>query len=120
MARSIVIGAGMVGLGTAWHLQEPGVDVTVIDRTSVAADSSWGNAGYPSPGMTIPLADPSVWTCSDLRPARRILPLSRRCSLQPLEPQVLPPSRPAAASSAEYRGPRPLRIPRRDSFAVGG
>ncbi|GAB2526957.1 NAD(P)/FAD-dependent oxidoreductase [Paramicrobacterium agarici] len=62
MTRSIVIGAGMVGLATAWHLQERGVDVTVIDRAGVAAGSSWGNAGWLAPAKTIPLADPSVWT----------------------------------------------------------
>lgn len=62
MARSIVIGAGMVGLATAWHLQEQGVDVTVVDRVGIAAGSSWGNAGYLTPGKTIPLADPSLWT----------------------------------------------------------
>ena len=26
-----VVGAGMVGLATAWHLQEHGVEVTVIE-----------------------------------------------------------------------------------------
>ena len=62
MTRAIVIGAGMVGLATAWHLQERGVEVTVVDRTGVAAGSSWGNAGYLTPGKTIPLADPSIWT----------------------------------------------------------
>jgi len=62
MARSIVVGAGMVGLATAWYLQERGVDVTVIDREGVAAGSSWGNAGWLSPGKTIPLADPSLWS----------------------------------------------------------
>ncbi len=62
MARSIVIGAGMVGLATAWHLQERGVEVTVIDREGVAAGSSWGNAGYLTPGEAMPLADTSLWT----------------------------------------------------------
>ncbi|MDR6866938.1 D-amino-acid dehydrogenase [Microbacterium resistens] len=62
MVRSIVIGAGMVGLATAWHLQERGVEVTVIDRAGIAAGSSWGNAGWLTPGKTIPLADPSLWT----------------------------------------------------------
>lgn len=62
MARAIVIGAGMVGLATAWHLQERGVEVTVVDRAGVAAGSSWGNAGWLAPGKTIPLADPSLWT----------------------------------------------------------
>ncbi|MCB7135562.1 FAD-dependent oxidoreductase [Cellulosimicrobium marinum] len=59
---ALVVGAGMVGLATAWHLQEHGVDVTVVDRTGVAAGSSWGNAGWLTPGMAMPLADPSLWT----------------------------------------------------------
>ncbi|MFI2488497.1 NAD(P)/FAD-dependent oxidoreductase [Promicromonospora kroppenstedtii] len=57
----IVVGAGMVGLATAWHLQERGVEVTVLDRHGVAAGSSWGNAGWLTPGMAMPLADPSLW-----------------------------------------------------------
>ena len=40
-----VVGAGMVGLATAWFLQERGIEVTVIDRGDVAAGASWGNAG---------------------------------------------------------------------------
>lgn len=62
MTTAIVVGAGMVGLSTAWYLQEHGVEVTVIDREGVAAGASWGNAGYLSPAKTLPLADPSVWT----------------------------------------------------------
>ncbi|MGN7979025.1 NAD(P)/FAD-dependent oxidoreductase [Microbacterium sp. 22195] len=62
MTRTIVVGAGMVGLATAWHLQERGVEVTVIDRVGVAAGSSWGNAGWLTPGKTIPLADTGLWT----------------------------------------------------------
>ncbi|TWE10022.1 NAD(P)/FAD-dependent oxidoreductase [Rudaeicoccus suwonensis] len=59
-ARVVIIGAGMVGLSTAWHLQEKGVDVTVVERSGVAAGSSWGNAGWVSPGLCVPLSDPSV------------------------------------------------------------
>ncbi len=58
--RVVVVGAGMVGLATAWFLQERGVEVVVVDRTGVAAGSSWGNAGWISPGLSIPLAEPSV------------------------------------------------------------
>lgn len=58
--RVVVVGAGMVGLSTAWHLQERGVEVTVIERSGVAAGSSWGNAGWVSPGLCVPLSDPSV------------------------------------------------------------
>lgn len=51
----IVVGAGIVGLSTAWFLQERGVEVTVVDRTGVAAGASWGNAGWIAPALTIPL-----------------------------------------------------------------
>lgn len=50
----------MVGLSTAWFLQERGIDVTVVDRNGVAAGSSWGNAGYLTPALTLPLPQPSV------------------------------------------------------------
>ena len=56
----VVVGAGMVGLSTAWFLQERGARVTVVERSGVAAGSSWGNAGWISPGLCIPLSDPSV------------------------------------------------------------
>jgi D-amino-acid dehydrogenase len=55
-----VVGAGMVGLATAWHLQERGVAVTVLDRTGIAAGSSWGNAGWLTPGLATPLPEPAV------------------------------------------------------------
>lgn len=59
-AHVVVVGAGVVGLSTAWFLQEHGVRVTVLDRSEPAAGSSWGNAGWVSPGMAIPLSEPSV------------------------------------------------------------
>lgn len=58
--RVAVLGAGMVGLSTAWYLQEHGVEVTVFDRAGVAAGSSWGNAGWLTPSMAVPLPEPSV------------------------------------------------------------
>jgi D-amino-acid dehydrogenase len=58
--RVVVVGAGMVGLATGWFLQEHGVEVTVIDRDGVAAGSSWGNAGWLSPVMAIPIPEPRV------------------------------------------------------------
>ena len=57
---AVVVGAGIVGLSTAWYLQERGVDVTVVDRTGVAAGASWGNAGWISPALTLPLNSPGV------------------------------------------------------------
>lgn len=56
----VVVGAGMVGLCTAWFLQERGATVTVIDRDGVAAGASWGNAGWVCPGLVSPLPEPSV------------------------------------------------------------
>lgn len=55
----IVVGAGIVGLSTAWFLQERGVEVTVVDRVGVAAGSSWANAGWISPALAIPLNEPA-------------------------------------------------------------
>ena len=55
-----VIGAGMVGLSTAWFLQEAGVQVTVYEREQVAAGASWGNAGWLTPDLVAPLPEPSV------------------------------------------------------------
>ncbi len=54
---AIVVGAGIVGLSTAWVLQERGVSVTVVDRAGVAAGSSWGNAGWIAPALSVPLND---------------------------------------------------------------
>ena len=56
----IVVGAGIVGLSTAWFLQERGVDVTVVDGTGVAAGASWGNGRWVAPGLTLPLNSPGV------------------------------------------------------------
>ena len=55
-----VIGAGMVGLATAWFLQESGARVTVYEREHVAAGASWGNAGWLTPSMVAPLPEPAV------------------------------------------------------------
>jgi D-amino-acid dehydrogenase len=61
MSRHVaVVGAGMVGLSTAWHLQQHGMKVTVLDRSHVAAGSSWGNAGWLTPALTAPLPEPAV------------------------------------------------------------
>lgn len=58
--RVAVVGAGMVGLATAWHLQSHGVEVTVLDREGVGAGASWGNAGWLTPAIATPLPEPAV------------------------------------------------------------
>ena len=63
MARHIgIVGAGIVGLSTAWFLQERGEQVTVIDSRHPGAGASWGNAGWLTPALTTPLPHPSVLT----------------------------------------------------------
>lgn len=57
---AVVVGAGIVGLSVAWFLQDRGVDVTVVDREEVGAGASWGNAGWLSPGLALPLTSPQV------------------------------------------------------------
>lgn len=58
MDHVVIVGAGIVGLSTAWYLQEHGMQVTVVDRTGIAADASWGNAGQINPAFTVPLPAP--------------------------------------------------------------
>src|SRR3954468_14367061 len=58
--RVAVVGAGMVGLSTAWFLQESGVQVTVYDRARAGTGASWGNAGWLTPALTAPLPEPGV------------------------------------------------------------
>lgn len=78
--RVAVVGAGMVGLSTAWHLLQSGVEVTVIDRDGVAAGSSWGNAGWLTPSIAVPLPEPSV------------LKYGVRAVLSPSSPVYVPPT----------------------------
>jgi len=45
MTQTIVLGAGMVGTGTALALQAQGRDVLLIDRREPGRETSYGNAG---------------------------------------------------------------------------
>lgn len=58
--KVIVIGAGIVGLSTAYFLHQKGIAVTVIDNTDGYDNCSFGNAGYVSPSHIIPLASPGI------------------------------------------------------------
>lgn len=60
-AHVVIVGAGIVGLSTAWYLQEHGVQVTVLEKTGVSAGASWGNAGWIAPALTLPLPEPSIF-----------------------------------------------------------
>ena len=59
--RAIVLGAGVVGLTTAWYLQADGHRVTVIERNDdVASETSFANGGQLSYSYVAPLAGPGV------------------------------------------------------------
>ncbi len=55
-----IIGGGIIGLCTAYHLQEAGVGVTVMDRGDFSSGCSFGNAGMIVPSHFIPLASPGM------------------------------------------------------------
>ena len=56
-----VLGAGVVGVTTAWYLAKAGHEVMVIDRQSgVALETSFANAGEISPGYASPWAAPGI------------------------------------------------------------
>ncbi len=56
-----VLGAGVVGLATAYQLSQDGHQVTVIDRGAPGAGTSGGNGAQLSYSYVQPLADPSIW-----------------------------------------------------------
>ncbi|NCI46642.1 NAD(P)/FAD-dependent oxidoreductase [Sediminibacterium soli] len=58
--KVIVIGGGIIGLSAAWYLRESGHEVTVIDKTDMRNNCSYGNAGYVCPSHFIPLATPGI------------------------------------------------------------
>ncbi|MEO8937754.1 MAG: D-amino acid dehydrogenase [Burkholderiaceae bacterium] len=61
--RVTVIGAGIVGVCTAWSLAEAGCEVTVIERNrGVAQETSYGNAGMVAPAYVTPWAAPGMPT----------------------------------------------------------
>ena len=78
-----VIGAGIIGVTTAWELARDGHEVTVFERRIAAAEEgSFANSGLIAPGYTSPWASPGM-PLRMLRhlfarhsPVRHTLPLS--------------------------------------------
>jgi D-amino-acid dehydrogenase len=76
----LVIGAGIVGLASAFELVRAGKRVLLLDRSGIAAEASRGNAGALAFSDILPLASPGI-----VRQAPRWL-------LDPLGPLALRPA----------------------------
>jgi D-amino-acid dehydrogenase len=80
-----VLGAGIVGLATAWQLERQGHQVTVIDRAAPGAGASGGNGAQLSYSYVQPLADPSIWKQLPKLLFSPTSPLKLRPQLDPLQ-----------------------------------
>ncbi|MCW3062091.1 MAG: D-amino acid dehydrogenase small subunit [Capsulimonas sp.] len=59
--KALVMGAGVVGVTTAYYLAKAGFEVTVIDRQpGPGLETSFANAGEVSPGYASPWAGPGM------------------------------------------------------------
>ena len=57
---ALVIGGGVIGLSSAYYLNQEGWDVTVIDKTDLSDNCSYGNLGMIVPSHFVPLAAPGM------------------------------------------------------------
>ncbi len=59
--RALVLGAGLVGVASAWYLRQDGHEVTVVDRQSgPAMETSFANGGQISTSHAEPWANPAA------------------------------------------------------------
>jgi D-amino-acid dehydrogenase len=73
--KVLIIGAGAIGLSSAWHCARQGHQVTVLERHGAQRDGcSFGNAGMVVPSHFVPLAAPGMvklglkWMCNPESP----------------------------------------------------
>lgn len=55
-----IIGAGIIGLATAYYLNQRGVDVEIVDRAEPGMACSWGNLGWVCPSLSEPVPGPGI------------------------------------------------------------
>lgn len=56
----LIVGAGVIGVCTAYELSKLGQTVTLVDQGDVCAGSSYGNAGLIVPSHCVPLSEPGI------------------------------------------------------------
>lgn len=86
--RIAVLGAGVIGVTTAYYLAKAGHEVTVYDRQpGPALETSFANAGEISPGYSTPWAAPGI----PLKAVKWLLMRHAPLILRPtLDPHMLP------------------------------
>lgn len=58
---TVIIGAGAVGMATAWYLRKLGEDVEVVERQAAAGmETSWGNGGVIHASEVEPWSQPGM------------------------------------------------------------
>ncbi|ODC02878.1 D-amino acid dehydrogenase small subunit [Terasakiispira papahanaumokuakeensis] len=84
--KVLVLGSGVVGVTSAWYLAAQGHEVTVVDRQPEAAEeTSFGNAGQLSFGMSSPWAAPGIPYKAMKWLFERHAPLKMRLSTNPAQ-----------------------------------
>ena len=61
-ADVVVLGAGIVGVSSAYAIRERGLSVVLVDRKAPGEETSYGNAGILSSGSILPLNKPSLFS----------------------------------------------------------
>lgn len=80
--KATIIGGGIIGLSTAYFLNEDGWDVTVLEKGDLTDNCSFGNMGYLSPSHFVPLAAPGIVSQGILWMFRQKSPFYVRPSLR--------------------------------------
>jgi D-amino-acid dehydrogenase len=81
--HTVVIGGGVIGLSTAYHLAREGDSVTVIDQRATGLGASDVNAGWVVPAESAPVPGPGVVLQSLKWMTKPDSPLYIRPSLKP-------------------------------------
>mgnify|MGYP001139649161 CR=1 FL=1 len=60
MAKTVIVGAGTIGLLSAYELRRRGRDVVVLDKGNPGEGASLGNAGWITPSLSGPVPAPGL------------------------------------------------------------
>src|ERR1700744_5133809 len=60
MSKAVIIGGGIIGLFSAYYLNQSGWEFDVLDQSDMTDNCSYGNAGMITPSHFVPLASPGM------------------------------------------------------------